>query len=43
VKNVATAKHQNIQAAKIFLNPLAEAADVFILGEVGRTRVAVRA
>src|SRR5260370_14579212 len=38
----ATAEHQNIHAAKIFLKLLAEAANVVILGEIRRTSVAAQ-
>jgi len=43
VENGAAAKHQDIQAAEIFLNLLADTADVFILGEIRRASVATRA
>ncbi len=39
----ATAEHQNIHMAKIFLKPVAQAADVLILGEVRGASVAARA
>jgi hypothetical protein len=42
VENGAATEHQNIHLAKIFLTVLAEAASVFVFGEIGGTRVAAR-
>src|SRR5207249_4501326 len=43
VENGAAAEYQNIHSAKIFLTAAAETANVFVVGEIGGTRVAAGA